>query len=139
MWSRRTTFNGSSGPFIEALNAGGLRFVVIGGIAMRLQGASHMTDDIDFAFVRDPQSLEASVKALTHYHPRLHGEPYGVASLEDLWQGATVMDRQGVQVRVASVEALIAMKRAAGRLKYYGHLLELERLRKLNVGDAPSE
>jgi predicted nucleotidyltransferase len=45
------------------------------------------------------------------------------------------MDRQGVQVRVASVEALIAMKRAAGRPKDYGHLLELERLRKVNEGE----
>lgn len=156
---------------IEALNAGGLRFVIIGGIAMRLQGAAHMTDDIDFAFARDPQSLEALVKALTPYHPRLRGappglpffwdvrtlqtsinmtletdagsvdllgEPAGVASFEDLWQGATVMDRQGVPVRVASVDALIAMKRAAGRPKDQAHLLELERLRQLNAGEQPA-
>ena len=152
---------------IAALDASGLRFVIIGGIAMRLQGASHMTDDIDFTFARDPRSLESLVSALAPYHPRLRGapvglpffwdlrtlqtsanmtletdagevdlvgEPDGVTSFEDLWQGATVMDRQGVPVRVASVEALIAMKRAAGRPKDYGHLLELERLRKVNAG-----
>lgn len=153
---------------IAALDASGLQFVIIGGIAMRLQGASHMTDDIDFAFARDPQSLDALVKALAPYHPRLRGappglpffwdvrtlqtsinmtletdigsvdllgEPAGVASFEGLWQGATVMDRQGVQVRVASVDALIAMKRAAGRPKDQAHLLELERLRKINAGE----
>ncbi len=153
---------------IAALTASGLRFVIIGGIAMRLQGAAHMTDDIDFAFARDPQSLEALVNALVPYHPRLRGappglpffwdvrtlqtsvnmtletdagsvdlvgEPDGVASFEDLWQGATVMDRQGVPVRVASVEALIAMKRAAGRPKDQAHLLELERMRKVNAGE----
>ena len=153
---------------IAALGASGLRFVIIGGIAMRLQGASHITDDIDFAFARDPRSLEALVSALAPYHPRLRGasaglpffwdlrtlqtsvnmtletdagsvdlvgEPDGVASFEDLWEGATLIDRQGVQVRVASVEALIAMKRAAGRPKDHGHLLELERLRKVNAGE----
>ena len=153
---------------IAALDASGLRFVIIGGIAMRLQGASHITDDIDFAFARDPQSLGALVSALAPYHPRLRGapaglpffwdlrtlqtsvnmtletdagsvdlvgEPDGVVSFEDLWEGATVIERQGVQVRVASVEALIAMKRAAGRPKDYGHLLELERLLKVNSGE----
>ena len=65
----------------------------------------------------------------------LVGEPDGVASFEDLWEGATLMDRQGIQVRVASVEALIAMKRAAGRPKDYGHLLELERLLEVNAGE----
>ena len=151
---------------IAALDASGLRFVITGGIAMRLQGASHITDDIDFAFARDPRSLEALVSALAPYHPRLRGapaglpffwdlwtlqtsvnmtletdagsvdlvgEPDGVASFEDLWEGATLIDRQGVQVRVASVEALIAMKRAAGRPKDYGHLLELECLLKVSA------
>jgi len=153
---------------IAALGASGLRFVIIGGIAMRLQGASHNTDDIDFAFARDPQNLEALVRALAPFHPRLRGapaglpffwdlrtlqtsikmmletdagevdlvgEPDGVASFEDLWESATTMDRQGVQVRVASVDALITMKRAASRPKDYGHLLELERLRKVNAGE----
>lgn len=153
---------------IAALGASGLRFVIIGEIAMRLQGASHNTDDIDFAFARDPQNLEALVCALAPFHPRLRGapaelpffwdlrtlqmsinmtletdagevdlvgEPDGVASFEDLWEGATVMDRQGVQVRVASVDALITMKRAASRPKDYAHLLELERLLKVNAGE----
>lgn len=153
---------------IKALDASGLRFVIIGGIAMRLQGAAHMTDDINFAFARDPQSLTALVRALAPYRPRLRGtppglpffwdvrtlqtsinmtletdvgnvdllgEPAGVASFEDLWQGATVLDRQGVPVRVASVDALIAMKRAAGRPKDQAHLLELERLLKVNAGE----
>ena len=153
---------------IAALGASGLRFVIIGGIAMCLQGAAHSTDDIDFAFARDPQNLEALVRALAPFHPRLRGapaglpffwdlrtlqtsinmmletdagevdlvgEPDGVASFEDLWESATTMDRQGVQVRVASVDALITMKRAASRPKDYGHLLELERLRKVNAGE----
>jgi predicted nucleotidyltransferase len=151
---------------IAALQASGLRFVIIGGIAMRLQGAAHMTDDIDFAFARDTENLEALVNALAPYHPRLRGvppglpffwdvralktsvnmtletdlgnvdllgEPAGIASFEYLWEDATVLSVQGLQVRVASVSALIAMKRAAGRPKDQAHLMELERLRELTA------
>ena len=67
---------------IAALDASGLRFVIIGGIAMRLQGASHITDDIGFA--RDPHSLGALVSALAPCHPRLRGAPAGLPFCWDL-------------------------------------------------------
>lgn len=146
---------------ISVLSAAGLRFVIVGGIAMRLQGSAHITDDIDFAIARDVDNLEALVKALAPYHPRLRGappglpffwevrtlknimnitletdlgsvdllgEPAGVASFDALWQGATVLERSGIAVRVASIPALIAMKRAAGRPKDLLHLMELEQM-----------
>jgi predicted nucleotidyltransferase len=69
---------------IETLNSAGLRFVIIGGIAMRLQGSSILTDDIDFAFARDPQNLEALVKALAPYHPYLRGTPPGLPFFWDV-------------------------------------------------------
>lgn len=157
---------------IEVLVVSGLRFVIIGGIAMRLQGSAHMTDDIDFAFARDPQNLKALVQALAPYHPYLRGavpglpffwdvrtlkntinltlntdignvdllgEPAGVESFESLWQGATVMKRGDIEVRVASVDDLIAMKRAAGRPKDQAHLLELERLLKMPSAEQSAE
>ncbi len=146
---------------ISVLSAAGLRFVIVGGIAMRLQGSAHITDDIDFAIARDADNLEALVKALAPYHPYLRGappglpffwdvrtlknimnitletdlgsvdllsEPAGVASFEALWQEATVLERNGIAVRVASIPALIAMKRAAGRPKDLVHLMELEQM-----------
>ena len=146
---------------IEALNTAGLRFVIIGGIAMRLQGSALLTEDIDFAFARDAENLESLVKALAPHHPHLRGappnlpffwdvrslknmvnmtlatdlgsvdllgEPAGIASFDSLWEEATIMDRGGVSVRVASLPSLIAMKRAAGRPKDLTHLMELERM-----------
>lgn len=146
---------------IAVLSAAGLRFVIVGGIAMRLQGSAHITDDIDFAFARDPDNLEALVKALAPYHPSLRGappglpffwdirtlknmvnltletdlgsvdllgEPAGVASFHSLWEDATVLSLDGSAVRVASIPALIAMKRAAGRPKDLLHLMELEQM-----------
>jgi hypothetical protein len=48
----------------------GIRFVIIGGVAMRLQGSSHVTDDIDFSYSRDPEGLPGLIKTLNKYHVR---------------------------------------------------------------------
>lgn len=146
---------------VEALSAAGMRFVIIGGIAMRLQGSAHLTDDINFAFSRDADNLEALVRALAPFHPHLRGtppdlpffwdvrtlktlvnmtletdignvdllgEPAGISSFESLWEEATIILRDNIPVRVASIASLIAMKRAAGRPKDFAHLMELERM-----------
>jgi len=55
----------------------------------------------------------------------------GVESFENLFSRAVEMELFGLAVRVASVDDLIAMKRAANRPKDPQHLLELEALRKL--------
>jgi predicted nucleotidyltransferase len=148
---------------IAVLTAASLRFVIVGGVAMRLQGSAHLTDDIDFAVARDPENLEAAIKALAPYHPALRGAPPGLpffwevrtlrnimnitlrtdlgsvdlfgelagaGSFEQLWNDATLLDLDGVPVRVASIRSLIAMKRAAGRPKDLSHLMELEQMQK---------
>jgi predicted nucleotidyltransferase len=54
----------------------------------------------------------------------------GVDSFEGLWERASVLDLGGFEVRVASVDDLIAMKQAANRPKDQMHLpglLELKR------------
>jgi hypothetical protein len=67
----------------------------------------------------------------------LLGEAAGAEPFEALWNRSSEMELFGVPVRVASVEQLIAMKRAAGRPKDQVHLLELERLRALQSEAAP--
>lgn len=52
-----------------------VRFVLIGGVAMRLHGSSHLTEDIDFLYARTPENLEALALALRDHHPRLRGAP----------------------------------------------------------------
>ena len=64
----------------------------------------------------------------------LLGDVTGVESFDALWERSTEAELFGVRVHVASLDDLIAMKRAAGRAKDQPHLLELERLRSL-VGD----
>ena len=55
----------------------------------------------------------------------------GMDSFEGLWERSVEMDIEGIPVRVASLDDLIAMKRAANRPKDRLHLMELLALRKL--------
>lgn len=61
----------------------------------------------------------------------LLGDPAGIDDFEGLWERAAEIELYGMKVRVASVDDLIAMKRAANRPKDQSHLMELEALRKL--------
>ncbi|MDQ2686895.1 MAG: hypothetical protein M3Y28_03405 [Armatimonadota bacterium] len=149
---------------LEALNAGAVRYVVIGGVAMRLHGSAHITDDVDICYGRDAANLQALAAALAPYHPSLRGAPpglpfvldartlkaslnfplatdvgavdilgeaAGITSFDGLWERSVVMDVHNQSLQVASLDDLIAMKRAAGRVKDQNHLLELEALRAL--------
>jgi predicted nucleotidyltransferase len=153
---------------IERLEASGVRYVVIGGLAMVARGAAHVTEDIDLVYARDAANLEAIVAALRDCEPRLRGAPpdlpfrwdartlkgglnftlttvlgdidllgdaAGMGSFDALWQSAAELDLYGFTVRVASLDALITMKRAAGRGKDQRHIMELERLRQLVADD----
>ncbi len=59
------------------------------------------------------------------------GDPAGVDGFEGLWERASVKEIYGLPVRVASIDDLLAMKRAANRPKDQNHILELLALRKL--------
>jgi hypothetical protein len=61
----------------------------------------------------------------------LLGDVAGVDSFSSLWERAAEIELFGIHVRVASIDDLIAMKRAAGRLKDQAHILELEALKRL--------
>jgi predicted nucleotidyltransferase len=149
---------------IEALHAARVRFVIIGGVAMRLQGCSHITDDIDVCYSRDRDNLGSIAGALSPHHIRLRGAPAdlpfifdvrtlqfgqnftlrtdigdvdiladaaGVDSFEGLWERSSEMDLYGMRVRVASIDDLLSMKRAANRAKDQNHIMELEALKRL--------
>ena len=57
--------------------------------------------------------------------------PAGVESYAGLRERASVLDMGGYTVRVASVDDLIAMKKAAGRPKDERHLMELQALKRV--------
>jgi hypothetical protein len=61
------------------------------------------------------------------------GEAAGAPLFEELWQRATEMEVGEITLRVASIDDLIAMKRAANRPKDQRHIMELEALRRLKL------
>ena len=63
----------------------------------------------------------------------LLGDAPGAGPFESLWERAVVVELDRISVRVASVDDLIAMKTAAGRLKNHAHVLELRALRELRA------
>lgn len=143
---------------IKLMMDSGIRFVIIGGVAMRIQGAAHTTDDIDFSYARDADSFPGLIDIMNKNHVRLRNvpadlpfffdlrtlrntqnftlitdagdidllaEPAGIDSFDGLWERATIEEIAGMNVRVATIDDLIAMKRAAGRPKDKQHILEL--------------
>ena len=139
-----------AGPLLLALNAAGVDFVVIGGLAGMAQGSSYPSFDLDIAYSRDRPNLErlASVLAglevaLTNAPPDLPfvpdaqtlengadftfdtkygrfdilGHVPGIRDYAALRAEAVVAPIEGVEVPVASIDHLIAMKRASNRLK----------------------
>ncbi len=59
------------------------------------------------------------------------GEAAGTDSFDGLWDRSVVLEVHGVNVRVASIDDLISMKRAANRPKDQNHVMELLALKKL--------
>ena len=54
---------------LKALNDEGVKFVVVGGFAMMIYGASAVTYDLDLAIALDDENGAALVRALEPFHP----------------------------------------------------------------------
>lgn len=149
---------------IQHLQEAEVQFVIIGGVALILQGGAHVTTDIDFSFAPDEANRQKLAETMNAIHPIPLGwtsfEPYvitaeklqrvrffnlktdigpidllplpaGIDSFDGLWERADVMVIEGLSIRVASIDDLVAMKKAAGRPKDERHLMELYALKKI--------
>lgn len=78
-----------SGParLLAALHAGGVRFILVGGVAARAHGSARVTQDIDVSYDRSETNLERIVAALRRHEPYLRGAPPG---LPFQWSVATL-------------------------------------------------
>lgn len=116
-----------------------MEFVVVGSIAGLVHGSAYPTYDLDVAYAGHPDNLERLTTALDEIEIQfesgtlgehqahsfdtqfgsldiLCGIP-GVDSFEQLWRDSERERIAGVDVRVASLDHLIAMKRTASRVK----------------------
>lgn len=56
----------------------GVRFVIIGGLAVTTHGSSYVTFDLDLCDARDDENLARLARALRPVNPRLRGAPAGL-------------------------------------------------------------
>lgn len=96
---------------IAALNAAGVRFVVIGGVAAAIQGSARFTNDIDVCYDPTPDNRARLARVLTSWNAYLRGVEPGLPFVMDARQLATtpvmtlVTDRGAIDIfdRVAGV------------------------------------
>jgi len=154
-------------PVFAALNAAQTRYVIVGGLAVVLQGHPRLTADVDIVLDLEPaaarRAMEAliglglkarapvdplafadarqreswiSEKGMTVFSLFSPSNPLLIVDLfvreplpfEQLWERAETINLGGIEVRVASLDDLIAMKKAVGRPQ---DLLDLEALAAL--------
>jgi uncharacterized nucleotidyltransferase DUF6036 len=150
------------GRLLGTLARHGVDYVVIGGVATQVHGHRRTTMDLDLtpdpasenlhrlsaaleeleARPSDPElaagdrlALAAIVPPLITRHGQVHilKEPKGARDFEQLRKAALVVELDGVEIAIASLDDLIRMKRAAGRasdLDDIAVLSEVERQRK---------
>jgi Nucleotidyltransferase of unknown function (DUF6036) len=135
-------------------------FVVIGGIAAVANGSAAMTRDLDITYATDEENLDRLRGLLAALDARLRGVTDGVPFVPDnrtlghtrilaldtpdgrldlvarpdyawLRERSWTVAIAGARVHVASLEDLIAMKKAAGRPKDLVAVEELEAIRRL--------
>jgi predicted nucleotidyltransferase len=149
---------------LRRLDAAGVEFVVIGGIAAVAHGSPQITQDLDIVYAPDAENLERLSRALRDLNATLRGvvddvpfvpdvraltqvrlltldtdegsldliaQPDGSRGYDELRAGSMEAVVQGTVVRIAGLDDLIAMKKAAGRAKDRLHVEELEAIRRL--------
>lgn len=63
---------------IALLSAGGVEFVVVGGVAATIHGSAHITVDLDVVYRRTPENIERLAATLAPIRPYLRGAPAGL-------------------------------------------------------------
>lgn len=63
---------------VRVLSGGGVRYIIVGGVAAGLHGALRTTLDLDVVYARDPDNVGRLVRALAPYQPYLRGAPAGL-------------------------------------------------------------
>ncbi len=150
---------------MRRLDAAGVDFVVIGGIAAVAHGSQQITQDLDIVYAVDEANLMRLSRALIALDAKLRGvteevpfvpdaralkqvrvlmldsdegrlnlmvQPDGSKGYDQLRAGSLEAVVEGIAIRVAGIDDLIAMKKATGRPKDRVHVEELEAIKRLS-------
>jgi predicted nucleotidyltransferase len=120
----------SAGEIFAKLERHGVDYVAIGGIAANAHGSRRLTLDVDIIPEPATPNYERLAAALDDLDLAarglnvLNGVP-GAAPYDDLRKRAVEVDVRGTRIRIASLDDLIAMKRASGRPRDLGDIADL--------------
>ena len=134
---------------LRALDRHGVEYVVIGGVAAAALGSPSHSDDLDICHDPDPDNVARLETALAEVGARsvtwnvvgrasvetdagrvdCIAQPYGTRGFVELCRTADEVEIDDLHVRVASIDDLMLMKIAAGRLQDRVHLENLGALR----------
>lgn len=75
---------GDFGAIFSALSSGGVRYLVVGGVAVVLHGHTRFTSDVDLVVALDEENVRRAIEALRTlgYRPRAPVDPLGFADAE---------------------------------------------------------
>jgi predicted nucleotidyltransferase len=142
------------GRILDDLNGAGVRYVLIGGIALIRHGVVRATRDIDAVFDPEPSNVERISALIEHWgatrpdgspipegsivgNRTIHlATPHGdldllaenvaTVSFSDLLARAETRRVDGVEAPICSLADLVALKRIAGRERDQVDLADLE-------------
>jgi hypothetical protein len=148
---------------LERLHAAGVEFVIVGGVAARVNGSTLPTEDLDVCCEMSQENMTRFVAAIAPLNPMVRGDPRKLkvpldpalltrvdtlimttslgafdllAAVEPIGRYDAVLaqsflaDVEGTPTRVLNIDALIAAKTKAGRLKDKMGVLHLESAKK---------
>ena len=111
------------GQILDDLNGAGVRYVLIGGIALIRHGVVRATRDVDAVFDPDPSNVER-IRTLGDLD--LLSERSASVGFAELLTRAETRRIDGVEAPICSLADLVALKRSAGRERDLVDLADLE-------------
>jgi predicted nucleotidyltransferase len=63
---------------VRILSHGGVKFIVVGGIAASAHGSARLTSDLDIVYRRDGENISRLIAVLKDLHPYPRGAPAGL-------------------------------------------------------------
>jgi predicted nucleotidyltransferase len=117
---------------VAGLNAAGIRFIIVGGVAATVHGSRRVTDDLDILFDTAPDNLDRLSALLAHWHAYPRRVEAGLPFIMDAQtlRGAEVLtldtDRglldlmtvvKGVGTYAKALPATVAVDLPSGRVR----------------------
>jgi hypothetical protein len=143
---------------LHALSAEEVRFILVGAYALAAHGYPRATMDMDIWIMPSLQNADAVLRALHRFGAPLHnltkedlqidGTVFqiGVAprridiitaasglKFEDAFQNSILVNIEGIEIHIPSIDDLILNKRASGRTKDLADVEALESLKNLET------